>query len=342
MAIELIDTEPSDTLSSLFTLPSIVRKLQLDDKHHIAINKFIPCAEYELFNHPDFFKLHAGSNDLYVQLLNAHGKVCAVLCFYELDKHEYVSPKRGTYGGLSLYEGLEISVLDAFLAATLTILKGEQAKSLTIKLAPFSHDLALSSLMTNILLRIGFQLRNHELNYHMDINSQEFISRISYGNKKRIRKCLREGFVADYHPLEDIALIYEVIRVNRARRGFPLTMTLEQLQTMLKLFPERYHLFSVKHQAQEASVMVSSAICIAVSPTILYVFYWGDIAGYERYSPIALLAERIYQFCQQEGYTQLDVGTSSLNSLPSYGIAQFKRNLGFSESLKPEFSLELI
>ncbi len=338
----LSHTETDDQSVNQVYMSQHAQKLKLGDKHHIAVNGFVPCDEPSLFNHTDFFTLHSGPKDLYLQLLNDRDKVLATLCFYAHDDDSYISPKRGTYGGLSLHEAVEMPVLEAFVAAVIKIISDQRAKSLTLKMPPFSHDLALSSLMTNILLRNGFQLLNHELNYHMDINSQEFINRISYGNKKRIRKCLREGFVADHHPLTDIALIYEVIRVNRARRGFPLTMTLEQLQTMLKLFPERYQLFSVKHQVQEASVMVSSAICIAVSPTILYVFYWGDIAGYERYSPIALLAERIYQFCQQEGYTQLDVGTSSLNSLPSYGIAQFKRNLGFSESLKPEFSLELI
>ncbi len=336
-----IDFATNDSSAHKETALHTPQKINIDDKHHMLINAFVPDKVTDLFNDADFFKLHAAPSDLYIQLLNSKQEVCAKLAFFEAnnDRH-YISPKRGTFGGLSLSTTLELPVLETFVAEVIQLLKVRQAKSVTIKLAPFSHDAALSALMTNILLRNGFQLNNHELNYDMVVNTEPLSSRVSTGNRKRIKKCLNEGFVSQYHPLADIAQIYEVIKVNRARRGFPLTMTLEQVQTMLALFPDRYHLFSVHDSDNQDALMIASAICIAVSASVLYVFYWGDIAGYERYSPITLLASHIYAFCQENEFTLLDVGTSSLSGEPSYGIAQFKRNLGFSESLKPDFRLD--
>lgn len=321
---------------------SRTQTLKLSDKYQIAINAFEPNDYVSLFNTSTFFKLHSERDDLYIQLLNNQHQVCATLCFYQHGGGgHYISPKRGTFGGLSLHTKLDLQILEAFIETVVANLIAQQAKSITIKLAPFSHDIALSALMTNVLLRNGFELINHELNYDMTINAEPFSNRISYGNKKRIKKCLNHGFVAKHHPLSDINKIYEVIKINRERRGFPLTMTLEQIQTMIELFPDKYHLFAVHDSNEQDAKMVASAVCIAVTESVLYVFYWGDIAGYERFSPIALLADCIYAFCQTEGFKQLDVGTSSLNSEPSYGIAQFKRNLGFTESLKPDFRLEL-
>lgn len=314
--------------------------LALDDTYAVNINAFLPSNNDSLFNEVAFFKLHAAPTDAYIQLVNKHEKVLATMCVYNTEQQgQYRSPKRGTFGSVALHQSLELPVLEAFIACILNYLREKKAAAFSIKLPPYSHDLALSSLMSNILLRNGFALTNHELNYHMDVTDEAMIDRVSYGNKKRINKCKKNGFVAQQHALTDIAKVYEVIKVNRARKGFPMTMTLAQMLEMTALFPERYYLFSVRHQTESADMMVASAICIALSNTVLYVFYWGDIAGYERYSPITLLATKIYECCQQAGFTQLDVGTSSLNGEPSYGIAQFKRNLGFVESFKPDFEL---
>lgn len=309
---------------------------RLDDKYHIVINQFIENDEVDLFNAASFFQLHAGENDQYIQLINVNKKVCATICFYEADeKGIFVSPKRGTFGGLSVYEKLDLEVVERFLNHAIELIRERSANEIRIKCAPFSHNLAISSLVTNILMRNNFSVGNFELNYHIDVNADGFLNRISYGNRKRIKKCLNAGMTTQYHSHSDIDSIYQVIKLNRERRGFPVTMSFEQVKTMLDKFPDRYHLFSVKNNIDEGE-MVASALCISLTPSVLYVFYWGDVAGYEKYSPIALLASSIYEYCQNNNFEQLDIGTATVDNVPNYGLAQFKRNLGFSESLKPE------
>lgn len=317
-------------------LPQTV--LEVDDKFCIEINHFRPSVHDNLFNEIAYFKLHASSaNDCYMQLVSpVNGKVYATIAFYQAEAHNFSSPKRGTYCGLEVHCELELKLIESFLALGLSHLKKLGATTITIKLAPFSHNQALSATMFNLLLRQGFQLDNHELNYDMQVDKSPFLDRVSYGNNKRIRKCLRDGVVVAKVGLDQFSDVYAVIKENRLRRGFTVSMTAEQLGEMVTTFPDKVFLFAVWENAQR-SKMIASAVCFAVSPSILYVFYWGDVAGVESYSPIALLASTIYEFCQNNGFHLLDVGTSTVAGEPNYGLINFKQHLGFSASLKPTF-----
>lgn len=317
-------------------LPQTV--LAVDDKFRIEINHFRTSAHDNLFNEVAYFKLHASStNDCYMQLVNpVNGKVYATIAFYQAEAYTFLSPKRGTYGGLEVHCELELKVIESFLALALSHLKQLGATAITIKLAPFSHNLALSSTLFNLLLRQDFVLDNHELNYDMQVDNSPFLDRVSYGNNKRIRKCLRDGVAVAQVELDQFANVYAVIQENRMRRGFSVSMTAEQLGAMISTFPDKFFLFAVWENEQRLK-MIASAVCLAVSPSILYVFYWGDVAGVESYSPITLLASTIYEFCQNNEFHLFDVGTSTLAGEPNYGLINFKQNLGFSASLKPTF-----
>jgi len=84
--------------------------------------------------------------------------------------------------------------------------------------------------------------------------------------------------------------------------------------------------------------MIAASICIAVDKTVFYVFYWGEIDGYQNPSPIPFLAQGLYSYCQKEGFKLMDVGTATVEGNPNHGLIRFKRSLGLGESLKLTFS----
>jgi hypothetical protein len=316
--------------------------IAFDAKHDIRINHFLPADGNHIFNEADYFKLHSGSsNDVYAQLVRTgDNRVCATISFYESGDKVRASPKRGTFGGLGLNCPLDAQTVERFLVVLFDHLKANGAREIDLKCAPFSHDLPLSSLVSNILLRRGAVITSQELNHDMAIDARPFSERIGYGNAKRIRKCLREGFIAEQIDVSWFEDAYNVIRDNRLRRGYPVSMTAEQLGTMVETFPGRLHFFAVYPDSRKLRI-VAAAICIAVSSSVLYVFYWGDAADMSSYSPIALLASRIYEFCQQQEFRLLDVGTSTLAGEPNHGLINFKRSLGFAESLKLSFACRI-
>jgi hypothetical protein len=111
-----------------------------------------------------------------------------------------------------------------------------------------------------------------------------------------------------------------------------MTMDLPGFLEMTRVFPDRIHCFAVFNPSDLS--IVAASICISINPDILYVFYWGDALSNLSYSPITLLASKIYDFARENSYSILDVGTSTINNNPNYGLINFKKNMGFEESIK--------
>ena len=101
-------------------------------------------------------------------------------------------------------------------------------------------------------------------------------------------------------------------------------MTWESISDMLNIYSDKIHCFGLRHSSE----LIASAICINVLNDILYVFYWGEIEGYENLSPIAYLCLKLVEYAQEKNYRILDIGTSSLHSKVNYGLYKFKNNIG--------------
>jgi predicted N-acyltransferase len=177
-----------------------------------------------------------------------------------------------------------------------------------------------------------------DLSYALRIDARPMIDRMQRNNQKKLRKCQREGFVvAKAETPKDQWDAYEAVAVNRRSRGYQISMTYEQLEDLAQRFPGRVHYFFVKHRAN----VIAGAVCIAVSRQVLYVFYWGDIPGYEIFSPVVMLAQAIHDFAKDAGFSVLDVGRSTDDSVPNVGLIRFKEKLGFEASLKLTFKKQL-
>lgn len=312
----------------------------VNEKFDLCINYFIEPGSYMFFNRMEFFIMHSISeHDIYAQLVRkSDGTVCGTVTLYEITIGRFSSPKNGTFGGFEVSKFIDFKTQEQFVLSVFEVLKKSGARYVNFKLAPTSHAPEHISAFLNILIRNGGCIVAVELNYDQKVDSRPFLSRIDYGNQKRIRKALRNGYSSHKEQTENLSLVYKVIEENRKRKGIPMSMSFENLQKTVTKFQEHFHFFSVK--APDAT-MVASAVCIAITPAILYVFYWGEVDGLSNYSPVALLASSIYDYCQQQGYELLDAGISTALSKPNYGLIRFKENLGFRSSTKLIVELKL-
>ena len=348
-----IDTQPSGEIQAYVSVidlkatevnhSSAEQMISFDEKYDIRVNEFLPADKNHLFNDPRYFAIHAGShNDLYMQLVRkSDSRVFLTVAIYETDPGFFKSPKLGTFGGISQNGYVNFARLERFLCLVVDHLKSLGARALSIAIAPASHDLAFFSSMFNLMRRQGFVEVAHEINFDLLIDERPFLDRIDYGNVKRIRKCIRSDFACSKVEHERLGEVYDVIAESRSRLGLKVSMTVRQLQEMLNLFPEKFHLFAVYRDASRLE-MVAAAVCISLTDKNMYVFYWGDLPEVATHSPIAMLAEKIYEFCQQEKFLLLDAGISTVDGQPNYGLIRFKQNLGFSESLKVSFKLDFV
>jgi hypothetical protein len=299
----------------------------------LVVDRFLPQESLHLFNTEAFFRLHAGGKGHYFQwLLNGHP--CITTHFTQVTPGVFRSPARGTFGALSHLPGVTLDDLRAFISAISAYLQARGGKVLQVLLPPLEHDPADVSVQYFLFRADGFTESLVDLNYAQRVDDQPFVEKVNYANRKRLNKCRRDGFEVSAVVAERLPDVYATIAENRASHGYPMTMGEEPLRQMQQLFPDAVQLYACEHQGQ----MAAAAICLQLSRDVLYVFYWGDRPGYSQHSPVVLIADCLYHSCQARGIGLLDVGTSTLDLQPNFGLIHFKRALGFDESLK--FRLE--
>jgi hypothetical protein len=281
-----------------------------------------------LFHQPEFFRMHAGGRGLFFELSDGRN-VRASIHFTEIEDGVWRSPARGTFAGYAA-EDLAPDELASMHERVEARLAESGASRIEILPAPQAHDPVLFANSVYLLLSRGYSIVQQDLNQAIEIGEGPFEERISYGQRKRLRKCGREGLVARPLPSSALAEAYDVIAENRASKGYMVSMTLAQLEQMAETFPDRIVLFGVPASDR----LAAAAICLRLTPDILYVFYWGDRPGYSATSPVVALADALYSWCRDEGVRLLDIGTSTIGATPNPGLIAFKRGLGCTESLK--------
>ena len=290
-----------------------------------------------LFNTFRFFNLHKTERSYYIAIKdkNSHATLGTFSC-REMEEHVVRSPLRGTFGGFELYY-LNVNFIEVFIDYVEGFLAKQGMRKLVIIETPLAHNPPKAALILHVLIRRGYRIDYTDLDYFIDIDPTSLVDKMEPNNKKRFRKCKREGFEAFHLERQQYRQAYDVICQNRISKGYPLSMRYEEILQMLEMFPDCIHFFGVFRNKE----MIASSICVKINRDILYVFYWGDLPAYAQYSPITLLAEFIYSFARDNNFKMLDLGSSSEKGNPNYGLTRFKRNLGALETLKITYSKTL-
>ncbi|QDQ26268.1 GNAT family N-acetyltransferase [Chitinimonas arctica] len=292
-------------------------------------NAFVGASFNSLFHTPAFFNLHATAESAYFEWAPDRA-VVANIHFTSHGEGLWRSPARGTYAGYAVEPGLRLRQFAEFHTAVQARLAERGARRLEVLPAPMAHDPVAFSNQFQILRSSGFEISTSDLNYTLAVDATPLGERMSYGNLKRLRKCTREGLLAEPLPISELPAVYETIAANRASKGHTVSMTLSQLETMAAQLPDAIQLFGCRDGEQ----LAAAGLCLRLNPQVLYVFYWGDRPGYEQFSPVVAVADAIYRFAQEQGIALLDAGTSTVDRDINHGLIEFKRALGFTESLK--------
>jgi len=318
-------------LSKQYAEPS---EITIGGKYHVRINEFRNCDWCSIFNTPQFFNIHRNGAAFYFELqVGTPGESVGVAHFTEVEHGYYRSPRRGTFGSFEFRERLRIEIIDGFYDEIERVLAANDAHRIEILEPPAILDPQAAAVRYNMFYRKGYRPQAPELDHALTVDEREFSERIEYNIRKRLNKCKREDIVVKQVDPPLYRQVYDVIVRNRSAKGFPVSMTYEAISTMVEAFPERLVFFG----AFSNDTMIASSICINVNSAMLYVFYWGDLPGYETYSPVTVIAESIYRYAQDHGFSLIDLGTSTIGGVPNYGLVNFKREMGCLDSLKLTF-----
>jgi hypothetical protein len=252
----------------------------------------------------------------------------------------FYSPYSAPFGGFSyISEDIRIQNLEGAVELLEFWAKEKGFSSIKIILPPPIYEGSFIAKQVNCLWRAGFRISGVDLNYSYDLNifDDNYPEFIWYNARKNLRISLNSGLQFKVCYSEDEKkLAYDIISKNRESRGFPLRMLWQQVYDTVQIISADFFLVTNDKQTP-----VASAIVFHVSSTIVQVVYWGDIQGYSEIKPMNYLSYKVFEHFKSIGMKAVDIGPSSENSVPNYGLCEFKEGIGCKIDLKYTFTKDL-
>jgi predicted N-acyltransferase len=217
-------------------------------------------------------------------------------------------------------------------------LRGEpETTSASIRLPPDCFGQPGSAALENALHRAGWRLDRADVNHHLLVGpSGRFLAELGETKRKELRRLDRSGATASEAGLE-ASRIYGIIAENRRSMGYPMTMAWPQVEALATAFPDRVRFFGVIR----GGTILAGAICLRVTASYLYVFYWGERPEFRKESPVTLLADGLVAYAHAREVAVLDLGVSTEHSAPNAGLIAFKESLGCRASSRRIYTLDI-
>lgn len=254
-------------------------------------------------------------------------------------ENELRTPFSAPFGGFSnVKEGISLEQIEAAVENLIAWMTSKKINSIKIGLPPSIYNPGLIAKITNVLYRLGFTQENIELNYAFNLDN--FHNGNIQNLRKNARKNLRNALANDLHlqickTIEEQEQAYDIIASNRKSKGYPLRMSWEQIIETLKIIDADFFIVN-NHNSPVAAAMV-----FHVSTVIVQVVYWGDLVEYSHLRPINFLAFRLFGYYKEMQFQYVDIGPSTENSQPNYGLCDFKESIGCDIQLKTTWSYQL-
>ena len=204
--------------------------------------------------------------------------------------------------------------------------------SLQYILPPIFYSEHIISAWINALYNSGYIIENIDINYSLELNS-EFVKKYPYliphNARNTLKKSLNQNLeLTRCSTINEVERAYAVISENKRAKGYPLRMSYNQVCDTINVVP--HDVFLVQKDSED----IASAIVYHVTENIVQIIYWGDRPGFSDLRPMNYLAYQLIQHYSNNDIKYIDIGPSTENSIPNYGLCDFKESIGCKRSLQ--------
>jgi hypothetical protein len=245
---------------------------------------------------------------------------------------QFSSPFSSPFGGWVWSGGIELKELEDAYDLLEKYFNKSGVKKVKITMPPFFYNESDLALIWNVSARKGYNNVITDLNFQFDLSdfNENYLHSITYNARKNYKIGEREGlnFYKVTEP-DKIKQAYDVIGENRKERGFPLKMSFEDVLKTLEIIKADFFIVTDNTRNNAAAAMV-----FHVTDKIVQVVYWGHLSAYSALKPINFLSYNLFQYYKKEGMEYVDIGPSTENSVPNYGLVEFKQSIGCIVSSK--------
>lgn len=206
-------------------------------------------------------------------------------------------------------------------------------KEIQLTLPPLFYDPDFYSQLLNCFLRYGFKIAYTDINHYLDIKSIEvdaYVDALASNARRNLRIAM--DFNLEFIKAEnqqDIKKAYDIIAENRKAKGYPLKLSFNQLHNTLNTIKGDVFLIS------KESKYIASAFVFDINKSNKQLIYWGDIPETYETKSMNFLAFKLVEYYKIKNIQFLDLGPSSDEGQPNFGLSNFKESIGASVILKP-------
>ncbi len=300
--------------------------------------KSIITNPYHIYGSVDFNELNAYKAQKVFYFLFKDTKYRLGLIAAKRD-HQLVSPFSAPFGGFSfIHEDVKINAIEEAVDVLEEWCLTNGIKQISYTLPPPIYHESFLAKVANVVYRKSYRITHCEVNFHFDLAkmTDDYMQDIWHNARKNLKIALAnelDFLLCDTSEQKNEA--YDIIQQNRAIRGKPLRMTWEQVEKTTTVITTDFFLVRDKNDTP-----VAAAIVFSVTPHVVQVIYWGDLPAYQSLKTMNYLSFKVFDFYKQQGKKFVDIGYSTENSVPNYGLCEFKESLGCD--LQPKHTYEKI
>lgn len=251
-------------------------------------------------------------------------------------ENKLYSPFSAPFGGFQyVSEDIKISQIDNALVALEAWIKEMRYESIKLALPPAFYNQSFINKQSNSLFRNNYKLDTLDLNYQFSISKLKdnyLTDVIWYNARKNLNKSFKNNLSFVKLSSDEGELSYRVILQNRSEKGFPLKMSWDQVKKTMEVV--KIDFFLVKLQ----ELNIAAAIVFHVAKDIVQVVYWGDLNEFSELKTMNFLSYNVFNYYEINNISIVDIGPSTQNSTPNFGLCEFKESIGCEISNKSVYT----
>jgi hypothetical protein len=245
-----------------------------------------------------------------------------------------------SYGGLVLAPQARLQDVYAMLTNTISYAEARGCAGIhLLRLPPVCYHRLPAQELDFALTRLGFQMERRELSSVIEFTPGLAIEKLlTESTAYSARKAARAGLTIAES--SDFPAFWEILSATLwQRHEVRPTHTLEEIQTLRDLWPDRIKLFG----AFQNEKLIAGVVIFVCNARAFYTMYIAQDFAYQELRPLKLLLPQLMRWGQANGFRFIDLGisTESAGTLVNWGLFQFKESFGARGLVRDSYILNL-
>ncbi|MFT7056497.1 MAG: hypothetical protein ACI905_000431 [Roseivirga sp.] len=276
-----------------------------------------------LYTSVQFLEVNNNLPQIHFWLIDNYVKSTLGHISFSVEEGKALSPAKAPFGGFSLCDTLNSQEISFFVFEVLRKLKSHSVTTVNIKLAPENYSDQISVLTENLGFA-GFSKIKGLIYQAIKVDSTLFQKKVAEMENRKLKRCNNEGYRFEMLSQNALYDVFQFVKTHRDEKGYDFSMDWSSLKAADRAMAKTY----LPAAVYDGQRMIAATIAVKASTNVLYNFSPAHDWDYNGFSPVVMLTEGLYDYCQSNQIGQLDLGTSYIDDVINKGLKAFKAHLG--------------